>query len=61
VGVHDGNQRERVGVEVGVCVFVSCVLSKAESLEISPVLSPDFESTIWPILAVSIMSASALS
>lgn len=48
VCVHDRDKGKRVAVEVRVRITVSGILGKAETLEVSAVLSTEVESTIRP-------------
>jgi hypothetical protein len=50
VGIHHRDDGQREGIEIGILISGSLVLSKAESLEEASILIGVVQSTIWPWL-----------
>lgn len=48
--IHDRNEGQRVGVEVGIRVVLARIGGKAEALEVTALLLNVVQSTIWPRL-----------
>ena len=46
--VHDRNDGEGIGVEVGVFVALAGICSEDETLEVASILVGGIQSTIWP-------------
>ena len=48
--VHDWNDRERVRIEISICVLLARICSEDEALEEAPVFVRGIETTVWPRL-----------